>query len=131
MSFYKMNRYYTRNVYICCKICLQHKSESEGFAPHALPMKICRDCFKARKTKSMAKRSEAQSILLRFKRHCRDKGIAEAKIWTKTDVEKLLATTQLSYMVEEAVKDGMTPKLKLVRIDERKLFLPTNARLEL
>jgi hypothetical protein len=115
---------------IICSTC--HQTLSKNEFPE-FPRKRCRQCNKERVAKLRGKGDDIQRMLFQLRHQCNQHHWEEGLFWDKRDVETLLArwvppTPELAHAVETM---GVTPKFKIIKMDESKPMLPDNAGLKI
>jgi len=92
--------------------------------------RTCRICTKKIIGKRRGQTDDAQRLLFNLKQRCREQGLVEGKIWTKEHVQKLMGTVQFPESILKGIEQGLAlPKLRIVRVDAEKPWLPDNAKI--
>ena len=115
---------------LLCRGCSETKTLSE-FAPYAIKYKRrCRDCEKRRMEKCRGELGCARRLLFNLKERARKSQVKEVRFWTTRDVQTLLDAWEPSEDAMHAIQERKKLRLRVVRVDANKPFLPSNAEIE-
>ena len=102
-----------------CLRCQRHLP-LDAYTPDGLRRRRCRACAAAIVARC-TKGTLARRLLFNLRARCRQKRLPEMSVWTLSDMEQLLKqwTPPAHY----------TPRLRVVKCDATKPFLPNNAKI--
>ena len=108
-----------------CKEC---KTPIEGCKRR----RLCKECSRRRLSLYRSKIDATTKCYYNLRQKFRANKIEEGAVWSRRDVAALVAQLQIPENIENAAKElNRAIRLKVVRVDETKPFLPSNSKVEI
>jgi hypothetical protein len=116
---------------LTCRKCEQDKDAEVDFPPHLRARRMCRSCYAEDVAVRRGRDDAAKRLLFNLKHFLRLHGRPEGTLWRLSHVQDLLHEMELPEVVQEGIKLGMQPKLRIVQKDKSLPFFPHNAKVKL
>ena len=114
-----------------CKVCEEEKS-NEHFAPHTINSRqICKECQKIRMARYRGDSNLPKRLFYNLRQRGRERGIEEIKLWRIDHVRELIQKWDPPPAVKHGILNGMKLRLRIVKVDKLKPFLPDNSTLDI